>query len=174
MTAIDNTPFNKNFLSPLNFRFQLKRAPHVNFFCQEANLPSISFNRVPVQNTPFATIPLVGDHLTFEPLNITFKVDEDLENYLEIHNWLIALGEVESTGMYKQLQDNPSYTGETILGDISLMILSSSKNPNFDVTFKDAFPTSLSELKFRTTDENVSYITASASFRYVNYVIDKI
>lgn len=174
MTAIDNTPYNKNFLSPLNFKFQLHRAPHVNFFCQEANLPSINFSRIPKQNTPFATIPLVGDHLTFEPLNITFKVDEDLENYLEIHNWLMALGEVESTGLYKTLQNNPSYTGESIVGDISLFILSSAKNANFDVVFKDAFPTSLSELKFTTTDTDVNYITASASFRYVYYKISNI
>ena len=43
MTAIDKTPTNKNFLSPLNFQFQLKRAPYLNFFIQSINIPGVNF-----------------------------------------------------------------------------------------------------------------------------------
>ena len=42
MTAIDNTPENRNFLSPLNFKFSIKKSPNMNFFLQKVNLPSIT------------------------------------------------------------------------------------------------------------------------------------
>ena len=42
MSAIlDQTPSNRNFLSPLNFKFTIKKAPHVNFFIQKVNVPQI-------------------------------------------------------------------------------------------------------------------------------------
>ena len=30
---------NRNFLSPIGFKFSLKRAPGVAFFCNQANIP---------------------------------------------------------------------------------------------------------------------------------------
>ena len=52
MSAINNTPENKNFLSPLNFRFQIKKAPNVNFFIQKVNIPQIELPQVDTPN-PF-------------------------------------------------------------------------------------------------------------------------
>ena len=45
----------------------------------------------PTQPTPFKPIPLDGN-LTYNNFTITFLVDENLENYLELHNWMRALG----------------------------------------------------------------------------------
>ena len=173
MSAIDNTPTNKNFLSPLNFRFQIKKAPHVNFFIQRVNIPSIAL-RSPDTPNPFVKIPYPGEHLDFGELRISFKVDEDFQNYLEIHNWLKALGKPEEFEQYKTISEIPSYTGEGIYSDISLIALSSAKMPNFDITFTDAFPTSLSDLNFNTTDSDVNYIEASATFKYTYYSIVKL
>ena len=50
MTAIDNTPSNKNFLSPLNFKFTIKKAPHVNFFIQKVNIPDLGLKPVVTSN----------------------------------------------------------------------------------------------------------------------------
>ena len=104
MSVIDNTPANKNFLSPLNFRFQIKKAPHVNFFIQKVNIPSIALPNPTVSN-PFVNIPYPGEHLRYGDLEISFKVDEDLQNYLEIHNWLVSLGKPENFDQYKQIQN---------------------------------------------------------------------
>ena len=94
MTAVDNTPANKNFLSPLNFRFQIKKAPNVNFFVQKVNIPEIAVRAPDVMN-PFVKIPYPGDHLEYGIFNISFKVDEDLQNYLEIHMSLRAFANQE-------------------------------------------------------------------------------
>ena len=88
MSAVTNTPENKNFLSPINFRFQIKRSPHLNFFIQRVNLPAIRLPHVTYPN-PVQNIPYFGEHMEYADLVIEFKVDEDLQNYLELHNWII-------------------------------------------------------------------------------------
>ena len=173
MSAIDNTPSNRNFLSPLNFKFQIKKAPHVNFFIQRVNLPAIAIPS-PAPNNPFVKTPIPGEHINFGDLKISFKVDEDLQNYLEIRNWLVSLGKPENFDQYKEIQNKPITAGDGIYSDISLLILSSTKMPNFDVVYTDAFPTELSELVFNTTDTDVNYIEASATFKYTYYTITNI
>ena len=173
MSAIDNTPENKNFLSPLNFRFQIKKAPHVNFFIQEVNIPSITLPS-PEPNNIFVKTPIPGEHLNFSELKISFKVDEDLMNYLEIHNWIRSLGKPESFEDFKNIQSKPSYTGDGIYSDITVMILSSTKMPNYEINYIDAYPVFISDLVFKTTDSDVNYVTADATFNYTYYKITNI
>jgi hypothetical protein len=173
MSAIDNTPTNKNFLSPLNFKFQIKKAPHVNFFIQKVNIPSITL-AAPDYANPFTSVPNPGDHLKYGELSITFKVDEDLQNYLEIHNWMKALGKPENFDQYKNIQNIPVATGDGIYSDISVIALASTKQPNYEIVYQDAFPVTLSDVTFNTTDSSVNYIEASASFKYMVYDILKI
>lgn len=173
MSAVENTPKNKNFLSPLNFKFQIKKAPHINFFIQSVNLPAITLPQVDTPN-PFVKIPQTGDHINFDNLNISFKVDEDLQNYLEIHNWITGLGFPENYTQYKELSDEPKYTGEGLLSDISLLILTSTKRANYEVVFVDSHPISLSELNFNTTESSVNFISSSATFKYTYYKVQKV
>lgn len=173
MSALDNTPVNKNFLSPLGFKFQIKKTPHVNFFIQKVNVPAISMTS-PTPNNPFVKTPIPGEHLNYDNLKITFKVDEDLQNYLEIHNWIVALGKPQNFDQYKEIQDKPSYSGDGIYSDISLMILSSAKRANYEVLYVDAFPISLGELMFNTVDSDVNFIEATAVFQYTYYTLTNI
>ena len=173
MSALDNTPVNKNFLSPLNFVFRVKRAPHVNFFIQRVNLPSLSFDYAE-QGNPFTAIPIQGDHIHFGNLDITFKVDEDLQNWFEIHNWIRSLGFPDNFTEFAQIKSMQPASGESITSDLDLIILNAVKLPRFQVTFLNAFPINVSELTFDATDENVSYMTATASFRYMLYNVEAI
>ena len=172
MSAVDNTPSNKNFLSPLNFKFVLKRAPHVNFFVQKVTIPGISLAAVTTPN-PLLRIPEPGDQLDFEELSITFRVDENLQNYLEIQNWLRAIGK-QSFQQYGAIAVNKAFTGESIKSDVSLTVLSSAKRPNYEIVFEDAFPTGISSIEFDSSMEDVMYIEAEASFRYTKYEITKV
>jgi hypothetical protein len=171
MSAIDNLPTNENFLSPLGFKFQIKKTPGMNFFVQRVNLPGMSIPDTGQPN-PFVKIPLAGDHIEFEPLQVTFKVDEILANYLEIHNWLRGLGFPDEFRQYKDLSNKPIMSGLGLTSDISLLVLSSAKNPTFDVVFRDAHPIGLTSLTFDTTDPDVNYLTATATFKYLSYSIN--
>ena len=172
MSAIDNTPTNKNFLSPLNFKFVLMRAPHINFFVQSASIPGISLPPVETPS-PLLRIPFPGDHVSFDDLSISFKVDEDLQDYVEIHNWMRGIGKA-SYEEHQALSTKPSYSGKGERSDISLTILKGNKTPNYQVIFQDAFPTSLTGLDFDTTREDVDYLEATATFTYVQYQISKL
>lgn len=172
MSAIDNTPTNKNFLSPLNFKFIMKRAPHVNFFVQKVTIPAISLSEVNTPN-PLLRIPEPGDHLDFDELRVSFRVDEDLQNYLEIQNWLRSIGK-QSFQQYSDIASKKIYSGESIKSDISLTVLTSARRPNYEIIFQDAFPTGLSSIEFDTSLEDILYLEADVSFRYTKYEITRI
>ena len=90
--ATRKTPFeragtpieNRNFLSPVGFKFSLKRAPAVAFFCNQANIPSLDLG-IAEQPTYFRDIPTPGDKIQFGDLSLRFIVDEDLVNYMEMN-----------------------------------------------------------------------------------------
>jgi hypothetical protein len=170
MSALENTPTNPNFLSPLNFKFSIKRAPHINFFIQRVNIPSITLPTYESPN-PFVKIPEPGEHLEYGDLEITFRVDENLQNYLEIHNWIRALGKPKDFAEYRAIAKNPNYTGDGIRSDLTLLVLSSAKNPNYEFVFTEAYPYELSTLNFDTTKSDVEYIEASATFKYILFEI---
>lgn len=167
-----NTPANKNFLSPLGFRFTLTRAPNLTFNIQNASIPGLQLNEVATP-TPFITIPN-SNGLTYNPFEVTFRVGEDLDDYLEIHNWMTGLGAPESFDQYKALQDAEPGNPQSVYSDITLIIMNSSMRPNIKFTFHDAFPISLGDLQFTTTDTDVNYIQCTVSFRYLKYNIELI
>ena len=86
---------NRNFLSPNGFRFALRRCPQAAFFCNQANIPDLTFG-VATQATYLKDIPVPGDKIEFGDLNLKFLVDEDLGNYMEIQKWIRGLGYPES------------------------------------------------------------------------------
>lgn len=161
-------PINRNFLSQLDFKFIVKRLPNVSFFLQRVNIPGINIPPKAIPN-PFTNIPYSGEHITFQPLSVEFKVDEDFANYFEISNWMRGLGFPENFGQYAELLNKP--LGESIDSDISLMILSSVKKPNIEIIFHHCIPTSLSDLVFSTTPADVDYLEALVTFSYVWYEV---
>jgi hypothetical protein len=168
---------NPNFLSPLGFKFVVKQLPHVNYFCQNVTLPSIAIGAAEMP-TPFATIPYPASKVIYDPLVIRFKVDEDLKNYVEIHNWIVSIGHpvsLEQTRDFSRANVMPGVkegSAATYVSDGALMILTSHKNPSHMISFRAMFPISLSELSFQSTDPGVSYLEATVQFRYLRYDIE--
>lgn len=173
MTAINDLPVNRNFLSPISFKFAIKKTPNVNYFVQKLTIPSMSLHS-PNQPSPFTTIPKPGDHLDFQDLMVTFKVDEDLQNYMEIYTWMVQMARSRDYDQYKTIQNQNPMSGEGIFSDIEVDILSSKRRANYAVVFEDAFPVSLGDITFDTTLEDVNYVTADVTFKYKLYTIQKI
>jgi hypothetical protein len=167
---------NRNFLSPLGFKFTLNRAPKVAFFGNSANIPAMTLG-VAVQTNYLKDIDTPGDKIVFEDFTLRFLVDEDLENYMEIYNWIRGLGYPESLQeIYDFQNSNPTFqqpdkSQMNLYSDGTLQVLTSKENPNFKVSFKDMWPYSLSTLTFDATDEDVQYFTADVTFKYTIYNI---
>ena len=85
MAVLQDQPTNPQFLSPVGFNFNIRKLPNTNYFVQAANLPGVQLGETPLA-TPFHQIPTPGDRVTYGELAITFKVDENMENYIELYN----------------------------------------------------------------------------------------
>lgn len=171
MTALDKTPDNQNFLNPLNFQFSIKRAPHVNFFIQKVSIPSIALATIN-QPTMFMPIPRSGK-IAYGDFKITFKVDEDLQNYLEIFLWMEHLGFPQNFDQYKEIASQDLVTGNGVTSDITLLVQDALRNPNYDFTMQDAYPVDLEMDEFTSTNPTINYVTATAVFRYLVMKIEK-
>jgi hypothetical protein len=158
-----------NFLSPLEFVVSVQRLPGVQFFSQSINIPSVSIAQVD-QNTPFKVIPVPGDRLTYSELPLSFIVDESMDNYIEVYNWLKDLAFNEEFPQF----DNIKKSEYGILTDISVVIMNSHKNPNINIQFRDCFPVSLSDITLDTTQTDVVYPQATVSFTFRDFIITKL
>ena len=165
---------NRNFLSPVGFKFSLKRAPGVAFFCNQANIPSMDLG-IAEQPTYLRNIPTPGDKIQFGDLTLRFLVDEDLVNYMELQRWIRGLGYPENMDEFRKLEGeavlpgNFGQAGDNIYSDGTLQILSSNLVPSFQVVFNDLFPYTLSTVTFDATDTDIEYFTADVSFKYTIY-----
>lgn len=162
---LSSQPKDVNFLSPLGFRFILRRSPHINFFCTQINIPSFQIGTADMP-TPFKKIPYPGDKPTFGDLRLTFKIDEKLQNYLEIFNWIAKIGFPERFEQFASIKNAPVSSGEGIVSDGTVMVLNSSMDPTTEFRFENMYPDYLSDLDFTTADTSVNYITASATFKF--------
>lgn len=162
-------PTNKNFLSPLGFKFIIQKTPNVNYFVQSVNLPDVNLGDT-VLPTPFRRVPVAGDHIEYGDLQLTFKVDESLKNYLEIFNWMTAIGFPDNFDQHKEVDPKFVKTGSGggVYSDGTLVILSSAMNPIHEVMFSDMYPTSLTDFIFDTRSTDVDYIEATATFKFKN------
>lgn len=169
--ANDRDPSNINYLSPLGYKFMIKKVPNTNYFVQACNVPGITAAIAP-QPTPFVKIPRAGDHIDFSEFNLTFKVSEDFDSYLDIFAWICGYGFPDSWDQYEEIVAKPN--GEKVYSDGTLIILNSTMNPNIEVTFEDMFPTALSDLVFDSREGTVDYITATATFAFKQFKIRRI
>ena len=64
--------------------------------------------------TPFKQIPIQGDDLTFDNLEITFLVDEKLENYRELHQWLVGIGFPKARTQFSSFRKDESTAFPTV------------------------------------------------------------
>ena len=186
-------PAKLDYASPIQFRFKCTKLPEVEFTCQTANIPGISLGGA-TQSTPLLDVPVPGDKLTFGSLDITFLVDENLNNYKEIHDWLLGLGFPQNYTQFQDLQTEgqdrfPGTTRSTanigrqpraplpeggIYSDATLTVLNSKNIAKTEIRFKNVYPISLGSLSYNVQASDVDYLQVAASFNYLNYDIVQI
>ena len=170
---INSCPFpaNLNPLSPNGFQFSIKKLPELIYFAQEVELPGITLPTIS-ENTPFSTMKIAGDLMSYEPLDITFMVDEKMSNYMAIHDWIVAMGFPQNYQQYISWQNKDNVLLNELAKNYSdgvLQILGSNNVPIQTVTFVDLIPTSLGSIQFTSTSEDVVYIVCTATFEYSYY-----
>jgi len=180
MAAPRRDPFdkqiqNRNYLSNVGFNFTLARFPKVDFFSNTANLPGLTLGTVNAPNY-LKELPLAGDRLVFEDLTLQFIVDEQLENYLAVHNWMRGLGFPNSIQDFKDLvtDENGVQDMDRQYSDGTLVVLNNQFNSIARVKFNGLFPYTLSGLQFDATNTDYQNITATVTFKYTIYNIERV
>lgn len=160
------TPKNRNYLQGTNFKLNISRCPHVDFFVQSVATPDMRIG-VTQQPTPYNIIKLPGDELNYTDLLIKFAIDEDLKNYNEIMQWMRFItnpsGEDFCSTEYIQKY------GDDYHATLSLVTLNSHFNENCLFVFRDAFPVFLSGIMFDSGYSEGTDLYAECNFK-VNIV----
>lgn len=176
MTIINSQPDNTNILQPTKFLVVFPRILGTQYFCQTVNIPGVSIDAFE-QSTRFAILPVPGNRLSFDEFTMTFLVDAELLSWKQIQQWIHALGMPTSHEDYQQLSKQIPWMSQTPLpqySDGTLSVLSGLNNPKYRVQFKDMFPIRVSGIDFSTMESADNIITATATFRYAYYTIEKI
>ena len=182
-------PDKMDYASPIQFRFKIAKLPQVEFFVQKANLPAIRMSSASIP-TPHINYPIPGEKISYESLDISFLVDENLNNWKELHDWMTGLGGVTGHQQFTDMRlagvdrfpgRNPTAPSETstlksapdgpTYSDATLLILNNKNIVKTEVRFHNVFPVSLGELAYDVQADDVNYLEASASFEYMNYEI---
>ena len=161
---------NRNFLSGVAFKFNLAKFPKVDFFSNSARIPELNLE-LTTQASYLKNIDVPGERLTFGDFTLRFLVDENMENYQSVYDWLTGLGFPETTKEFADLikdKDGQRDPKEAFC-DGTLRILNSNYREVAKVKFKDLFPISLSSLDFDATNTDVQFFTAEATFKYTLY-----
>jgi hypothetical protein len=162
-------------LSPVGFKFILSEYPKVDFFSNSSQIPGINLG-VAVQSNYLKDIPIPGDKLSYDDFSFEFFVDENLQNYLQVHNWMRGLGYPQSVSEYQELLNsdelNPGIQDANFgQSDGSLILYNSNYNPIAQVNFRGLFPVSLSTLDFNAKVQDINFVTANVTFKYTLYDI---
>ena len=151
MASLREQPKNINPLADVQFKFDVSALPNTSFFIQTVNLPGIALEGASIGVPQLQNFSRHTGVITYEPLSVTFMIDEYLKNWQEIFEWMVG-------------EDN-KYTTAV------LTIVSSSMNPTLEIHFKDIFPTTLSAIPFDSTTTDPVYQVATISFNYTEYII---
>lgn len=160
--VVNRYPERINPLLPTYYRFAIARSPTVSYFCQSASLPTITMSEV-LMPTPFVPVK-APSKMEFDELSITFIVDEEMKNWLELFNWMRSCTNVEDYSEF-------SYPA-THLTTANLIILNSTKTPKINVTFEGLYPRSLGSVDFSSTIMDPEPFQCTATFAYRNYNIE--
>ena len=188
--SLSRQPTKLDYASPTQFKFSIIKLPKVEYFCTAVNIPGVNLGET-TQATPLKKIPIPGDTLTYEPLQMTFLVDENLENFQEIHGWLVGLGFPRDNKEFRNLLSSgtdrfPTRNSTNIsteagktkyaaadagptLSDATLTVLSSKNNSQVEIRFRDIYPTGVTGLSYNQQAADVDYLTATVSFSYLIY-----
>lgn len=165
-------PTNLNPLSPNGFKFAIEKLPSLTYFCQEVTLPQMYLGDI-MQANPLTNIALPGDQITYDLLSVDFMIDQNMQNYVAIHNWMTGLGFPQDNAQYADLVAANAQvglgTGSKAYSDATLQIMDAMGGAVATVQFVDVVPQALEALTFTATSNDVQYLVGRASFKYTYY-----
>jgi len=165
MSILNRNPQNTNPLQPTKFLLTFARINSTQYFCQTVNIPGVQLGEVN-RATPFLDMYSPGTKLQYDPLDIEFIINEDMQSWKDMYNWFTSIADpdgFEGRDHPRELQMNKHFS------DATLTILSGLNNPILRIEFTNCYPLSMNEIQFDTKSSADNIITCRATFRYQSY-----
>lgn len=174
-------PDNLSYLAPTQFELLVKKLPNTKYFSTGVNIPSVSVAEVQQPTNLGRNVLIPGDKINFGEITVTFIVDENMENWTELYQWMSQITSSTDPEKYRSLvganrrADQP-YDGsgdpDAVYSDMTIVVTTAANNPNRYIRIQGAFPTSLGEITMDTTVAGgLSYVTCTASFQFTTFEI---
>ena len=155
---------NINLLQPSGFKVTIDRKnyPNLEFFAQAVTHPGM-VGDAPQEYYRGMRLPGVSSALTFADLQMQLLVDEDMNSYTEVKDWLFRLINDEESPRNQGGIPNRC--------DVQVSILTSHNNINKSIVYYDAFPVDIGDIQLETTLGETNFITVPVTFRYSRFEI---
>ena len=151
-----------NYATNTRATIEIHNQPEITFNCIGFNIPGIS-TQSPKLPTPFTDIPLRGDTLFYTPLEISFIVTENLENFRLAVAWMEGFTAPDTPEQWIARKFEYS--------DATIFLYNSHNNLQVEVLFTGLTPVFIGGLRFETTAEAAVELVCDMTFEYQNYKI---
>jgi len=173
------TDINRSILNRNNFKLLIDKVPTVEYYVRTVNIPGINFGETVQAAGVGLDAFFPGDKASFDTLEVSFIVDEDLENFSEIYNWIDSIVPLSDPKLFETYTETAK-TRTNVLASIDndqnqysdiTLVLNTNKNiPNRFIRFHDCFPISLGSIELES-GADAEPATVSVSFRFTYYEI---
>lgn len=159
-----STSLNLNYTSSNRAVLTIPKLTDTTFTINNFKIPSI---RLPaaIQHTPFAAVPWMGDKVEYDDLKLEIIINEDITNWIELHDWLRNLGAPEDKAEFR--------TKAVEFVDAFVVIYNSHNNPILKVTFQNTVITDLEGIDFNESISEADVKKVEATFKYERYDITR-
>lgn len=156
-----------NYLQPTGFKILINRRtfPNLQFYAQSVNHPDVTLPATELNFSRISSVPIVGDAVDFGTLSMEVLLDEDMNSYRELYNWMVTATDTkhilasQSLGRGSDAYKTPSYY------DMSVAILSSHNNVNREFTYINAFPINVGNVTLNSTSGE-TFLSFPVNFRF--------
>lgn len=151
-----------NFFNNSRYQLVLSRLPDVELFCQKLTLPDVSIAYFELNGH------LAGDddmpscsEITYGELNVTFIIDENLENYISVLKWMKTIS--PDNDLYNIYPESTPDYEDLYTTDITVFMKNNNNETIGEFRYGRCIPVSLSGLELSVSEDSI--LTANLTFR---------
>lgn len=146
-----------SLLSPNKYQVVINAFGEVGFWATTVKIPDITMGVTYLKTNTNLNWTQPGDKLEFEPLFVTFPIDENMIAWRKLKEWM------------KEITENEDVTSR--FSDMSIIILTNNSNPNLRFVFKDAFPCRISSPTMTADEGEDQPLFCTVQFNFVTFDI---
>ncbi len=119
---------------------------NLQFFAQSVTHPGANANPVELPVARVTSVPLAGDKITYSELSLEVLLDEDMQSYIEMHNWMRRILDQDNVTALDRFKNATQKIPAQ--SDITLSILNSSNNTVAQIIYRDSAGSQIGNVQY--------------------------